>query len=345
MGHFGLTLQIFVIAIAAALVLLPLAGALYQMAGAAGDARRYPPPGERVDIGGRRLHIQLSGEGEPAVVLEAGIGATSLSWGLIQPEISKMARVASYDRAGLGWSERADTPREIGRVVEELRLLLQRAGVGTPRILVAHSYGGLVARRYAAKYPAEVAGMVLVDPVAASEWAPPSEMHSRMLQRGMVLSRRGALLARLGVVRGALRLLALGATRAPQWIARASGGRGAGFAQAMVGEIRKLPRESWPIVQAHWCDPKSFHGVADYLEALPESAAAVLREESLGDIPIAVLSAENAGEVQRAEHARLAALSSRGRMEIVTGSLHWIQLDRPDRVIAAIREMIADIKS
>ena len=336
-----------------AIIVLAAAGAVYQMAGSAIDARRFPAGGRLVDLDGFRLHIDEAGQGAPAVVFEAGIAATSLSWKLVQPEIAKFTRAVSYDRAWLGSSDSTRRPRAIRNVIEELRNLLGRANVGAPRILVAHSYGGLIALAYAMRYPADIAGMVLADPVTPEEWAEPPEMHRRTLDRGIRLSRRGAVLARLGIVRLALTLLSSGARRLPRLVARASSGRGVLFTERMVGEIRKLPHEVWPMIQAHWCDPKSFEGMARYLEALPESAAAVGAEIArarsvfdfaLGDIPLTILSAGNTSPAQRAGQQDLAALSSRGRLEVVEDSGHWIQLNRPDVVIRAAAETVASVR-
>jgi pimeloyl-ACP methyl ester carboxylesterase len=230
-----------------------------------------------VKVGGVRLHVNVVGEGSPVVVFEAGIAATSLSWRPVQLEISKLTTTASYDRAGLGWSDASSSPRGIGQVVEELHALLDCAGLAGPWILVSHSYGGLVARVYVQRYPAEVAGMVLADPVTAREWAEPSESNRKLLRRGIRLSRRGALLARVGLVRLALSLLSAGARRAPKLIARATSGHAVAFIERILGEIRKLPPEIWPLIQAHWSDPKCFEATADYLEGLPEGVAGRMR--------------------------------------------------------------------
>ncbi len=316
-----------------------VAGATYQALGRARDKRRFPPPGRLVDIGGGCLHADERGEGAPLVVFEAGIAATSLSWRLVQPEVARFTRTVSYDRGWLGWSEPILQPRSIRQVVEELHALLERMGIRGRRILVAHSYGALVARAYAARYPAEVYGMVLVDPTAASEWAEPSESRRKMLRRGILLSRRGALLARLGIVRATLSLLAGGARSFPKFVARASSGRGAVFTEQIANQIRKLPTDVWPMIQSHWCDPKCFEGMARYLESLPESAAAV-RSIDVYNGPLMVLSAGSATAEELAEHERLARSSPQGQCGRVSGSTHWIQLDRPDVLIHAIGEMV-----
>jgi pimeloyl-ACP methyl ester carboxylesterase len=232
-GYLGLTLNLILAALGTA-ALLALMGAIYQRAGRASDARHYPPLGRLIDIGSASLHVHTIGEGSPPVVFEAGVAATSLSWQLVQTEIAKFTQTASYDRAGLGWSGASLQPRTIWDVADELRTLMDRADISKPRILVAHSYGALVAIAYAVRHPPEIAGMVLVDPVATCEWGEPSESHLKTLRRGILLSRRGALLARLGVVRLALSLLAAGSQRLPKMIARASSGRGAAITDQVV---------------------------------------------------------------------------------------------------------------
>jgi pimeloyl-ACP methyl ester carboxylesterase len=330
MGGLGL---IFLVA---ALALGIAAGAVYQFVDARKEAKRLPPPGRIVD----GLHLDIEGEGNPPVVFEAGIAATSLSWRLVQPEIARERQTVSYDRAGLGWSSPCSSPRLIWTLVDELRRALAAAKVPAPRILVGHSFGGMIALAYAARFPNEVSGLVLVDPVGLEEWANPSDAHSRNRLRGMFLARLGQFLATVGVVRFALALVAAGSHRVPKMIARASSGRrGAAFTERMAGEIRKLPREVWPAVQSHWCNPQSFYAMRKYLEALPENARLVLEAARGLDVSLVVLSAGNSSPAQRADHERVARLSPRGRMEIVEGSGHWIMLDRPDLVIAAIHSV------
>jgi pimeloyl-ACP methyl ester carboxylesterase len=270
-----------------------------------------------------------------------------LSWRLIQPEVAKFARTAAYDRAGLGWSDPAPGVRTAERAAADLHAMLDAAGIDEPLILVGHSYGGLVARAFANRYRARVAGMVLVDPVAAAEWAEPSPENRQRLERAVRLSRRGALLAKLGVVRLALSLVFTRARGSSKFIARAASRRGGqAFTERMAAEIGKLPRDVWPIVKAHWCDPKCFDAMALYLASLPESCAAELNMSapgSLGDLPLVIFSADNASDAQRAEHRLLCELSSRAWCEAVPGG-HWIQLDRPEMIVDAIREMVEQVR-
>ncbi|HEX5691639.1 MAG TPA: hypothetical protein VFX76_16610, partial [Roseiflexaceae bacterium] len=93
------------------LVVLGLIGASYEAIAAAGDAQRYPAPGQLIDVGGYRLHIQCVGDGSPTVVLDAGLGGSSLDWSLVQPELGRTTRVCANDRAGMGWSDPGPQPR------------------------------------------------------------------------------------------------------------------------------------------------------------------------------------------------------------------------------------------
>ncbi len=143
-----------------------VASICYQIIGSVSDRRRYPPHGKLVDVGGYRLHISVSGEGEPTVILDTGLGHTSQIWGLVQSEVASFTRVCSYDRAGYGWSDPRSSPRTSIQIVEELHKLLKNAGLPGPYVLVGHSFGGLNMYLYALRYPNEVAGLVLVDAVS-----------------------------------------------------------------------------------------------------------------------------------------------------------------------------------
>ena len=325
-----------------AICLLPLAGFLYQLLGTSRDARRFPPPGRLVDVGGRRIHVHLSGEGHSIVVFEAGIAACSVSWAGVRTEVEKFARVCVYDRAGLGWSEAAPIPRTLANIIADLEAMLSSLGEQAPLVLVGHSFGGLVALEFACRHPAELGGLVLVDALPASEWrtVPPEE--AARLRNGIRMARRAALLARFGVVRFSLDLLRAGSRRIPKVAARISSIQGGSkVTERIVTEVRKLPPSLWPIVQAHWCQPKSYRSMASHLECLPASAAACSERIDLGDLRVVVLSAADSTPARSAEHARMARQSSRGEMIVAENSGHWIQLDQPELVVAAIRKIVS----
>jgi pimeloyl-ACP methyl ester carboxylesterase len=181
----------------AVLVLASIGGA-YETVAEAADAAAYPMPGQLIDVGGHRLHLHCTGSGSPTVVLEPGGGAMSSNLGWITPGVARDTRVCVYDRAGRGWSEPADTPQDGAQTAADLHTLLHRANVPGPYVLAGHSFGGLYALTFAARYPDEVAGMVLVDstaPAAASSTAQSSSDANRRL------SALASIAARLGLVR------------------------------------------------------------------------------------------------------------------------------------------------
>jgi pimeloyl-ACP methyl ester carboxylesterase len=155
---------------AAVIAGLSLAGAGYEAIASRGDASAYPPPGQMVDVGGYRLHLQCVGTGSPTVVLDAGLGGTSLDWSLVQAEIGQTTRVCAFDRAGMGWSDSSPEPRDAQHIAQELHALLHNANVPGPYVLVGWSYGGMYAREYAGQYSDEVAGLVLLDSSHPDQW-------------------------------------------------------------------------------------------------------------------------------------------------------------------------------
>ena len=323
------------------------AGVAYQQLESIRSRRRFAAPGRFADAGGgRRLHYQCAGHGAPLVVLEAGIAASSLSWGLVQPEIASFARVCSYDRAGLAWSDPGERVRSIDRFVADLRSVLHRTGAPPPYVLVGHSFGGLVIRAFARTHPDETAGLIFVDTLHPEEWCDPSTEQRRMLQGGVLLSEVGVCLARVGVVRACLSLLSGGAPGVPRRVSRLFGPTAAALLDRIVGEVQKLPASLLPTVQSHWSQPKAFRGMAQHLAALPFCSSRMPGSDAvLRRIPIVVLSAANRSERWLAADAALAQLSSSGRHLISSRAGHWILLDDPSLVIDAVRDVVDRARS
>ena len=318
-----------------------LAGVLYQAVGSARDRRRYGAPGELGQVRGHKLHYRCDGSGSPTVVLEAGIAASSLTWSRVQPLIARFARVCSYDRAGLAWSEPPSTPRTMPALVSELRTLLERSGEPPPYVLVGHSFGGLIIRAFARTYPADIAGLVFVDPLHPEEWCDASPQQRQMVRGGIFLSKLGALLARLGVVRGCLALLSGGSPAVPKRFSRLLGRSATALLERMIAEVQKLPAEVLPAVQAHWSHPKAFRGMWRHLDSMPECCATLANSaDDFGDVPIVVFSAGARDPRWRDADRRLANGSSNGRHIISPHSGHWVHLDEPQLVVDAIRDVI-----
>jgi pimeloyl-ACP methyl ester carboxylesterase len=140
-----------------------LAGATYQGVATAIERREFPHPGRLVDIGGHQLHIHCTGDDPPTVILEAPAASMSAAWGRVQPRVAETARVCSYDRAGLGWSEAGDAPFDPSRVPDDLKVLLERANERGPFIVAGYGLGAAYARTFAARYADRTAAVVLID--------------------------------------------------------------------------------------------------------------------------------------------------------------------------------------
>lgn len=310
LGAFGVLLGIS--------VFLVLGGMGFETLAAQNDARRYPPPGQMIDVGGYRLHLNCTGSGEPTVILDAGLGKTSLDWSLIQPELAHDARVCSYDRAGMGWSDPGPQPRTPERIADELHVLLHNANITGRYVLVAHSLAGKNVRIFASRHPNEVAGMVLVD--ARHEYVDantsPADANS-FLNAVAGQGRRYALARRMGIVRL--------------------------FGASLVGE----PRLETDVQQQMALLSTASNTIdATNAEARERvtSDALLQAAPSLGDRPLIVIAASQS--MATIPHwpegqQRLASISNDARLVIADGSSHAVQIDQPDLVIASIREVIA----
>jgi pimeloyl-ACP methyl ester carboxylesterase len=339
-----LVMQTVIVIFAIVVGILALAltsGAVYQWLGTWRDRRRFPPPGRLVRVNNRLRHIHATGEGTPTVLFESGMGASCLSWTLVQPAVAEFARAVSYDRAGHGWSDPAREPRTARQIAEELRALLDVAGVPGPYVLVAHSFGGYVSRAFAHLYRGEVAGMVLVDSIHPAEWENPTPDQLMMVHVGLRYARIAAWLARSGVVRFCLARVAKGSPGLGLAAANAFGRRVSSTIERIAGEIRKLPAPVVPIVRGFWSQPKNFISLGQHVAALPVSAAQAAAVKSLGDLPLVVLSGDHHPAPYADWQRDLAQLSSRGLQLLAGDCGHWIHLDRPEFVTEAIRQVVA----
>jgi pimeloyl-ACP methyl ester carboxylesterase len=305
-------------------------------------AAKYPPPGQMVDVGGYRLHINCQGSkpsaGSPTVVLESGAGEYSLTWDQVQREVARFARVCAYDRAGLGWSERGSNPRTAPYVAEELEALLTGAGEEPPYVLVGHSMGGLYARYYAYEHPEKVAGMVLED-------GQNEEQNQRLPEALTKANEQATQMLRVPQLLSSIGLLARYPTSYPS---------------LFLIPLAPGTKETYLALQA--MNPQFFATAIEETAAEEESCAAMrsVQDHSLGDMPLIVVSASefadaavlNLSAEERAQamavwaelQAELVALSSSGKQVIAEGAEHFIHLDRPELVIDAIREVVEAVQ-
>ena len=301
---------------------LSLTGFLYQSIASAHDASSYPAPGRLIDVGGYRLHLSCTGTGRPGsptVIQEAGYGNTSLAWSKVQPGVASFTRVCSYDRAGYGWSDNGPLPRTAGHMVTELHTLLARAAVPGPYVLVGHSYGGLIMQLYTYTYPQQVAGLVLVESVHADQDRSPKLRQDNVNEMKQLSPCQA--LAPFGI----LRLL--------------------GFWNGLAAEY---PATAQPAAKAQFYQTRFCQTLSDEEAAWNESLAQVrAARHPLGHLPLVVLTrgipvSPDPQEERdwQALQKDLAGLSSDSLHIIATRSGHQIQLDQPDLVIAAIKQVL-----
>jgi pimeloyl-ACP methyl ester carboxylesterase len=299
----------------------------------AGLKQKYPPIGELIDIGGYRLHMHTEGEGTTTVIFDAGASGIGLSWELVRPSIAKVTRVVTYDRAGLGWSDTSPYPRDAITMALELHTMLTNANIKAPYILVGHSLGGVVARNFAAKYPNEVAGLVMVDSAHEQQMKYFPEALVKMMKSMKVMFTVMGLLSKLGVF--ALK---------------------PGLVQ--IGDSGKLPGDRIIQMQGVMASSTS-HAEAMIAESESAYSAQTQPISTLGDVPLTVVSHgqldANAvppalGQQVRAEYetawqrlqAQITSLSTRGRHIVAERSGHNIMFEQPEIVVESILDMLQD---
>ena len=329
--------MVFFVVIASLVVALACAGVLYQSTGARRDLKRYGHLGRWIEIAhGSRLYVRLKGSGGPTVVFESGIAASSLNWSHIQERIAQSTQTVSYDRCGLGWSSASQLPRTPASVAAELHSMLKTARIEPPYILVGHSFGGLVMRRFALSYPNEVAGLVLVDPMRLEEWPPFNPSKQAMLDRGERLARIAIPIARLGIARLGVTSLLCRKDRIWERLARI-GGDGAQHVMGRIAEeMGKMPREVWPIMAAYWSRPAFYAGVCRHLADVPKTVREMRFAAPIQEIPITVFTPAS---VEPLTQEQLGRIGDKVEQAIAPECAHWIHLDQPQMVIDAILRM------
>jgi pimeloyl-ACP methyl ester carboxylesterase len=287
-----------VVWILGAILVLAVVAFAYEALTERNERHRLPPPGQLVDVGGYRLHLLVMGEGQPGptVILDSGMVSFSSNWGWVQPEVAKVAPVVAYDRAGLGWSDPGPKPRDAEQSARELHTALERVGIAGPFVLAGHSYGGLAVRSFAALYPDEVAGVVLVDGSHPDQWAR-FGLSSKILGYGNLVS---SVVARFGVFRlfdKEYKLLADG-----------------------------LPARAYAELMAFGRTPRALATAGNAALAWDaRTRPQVNAAGGLGDRPLIVLSVTEQprmGEKLTAMQAELPGLSSQSRHITVDGAYH-----------------------
>lgn len=318
-------------------MVIVIIGTIYEALGRRNAKADYPPPGELVDVGGRKMHIDCRGSGSPTVVFESGLGTGgTIDWTLVHDKIAQTTRACAYDRAGIMWSDPKTTPQHAAAVADDLHALLKGAGITDPLVLVGHSIGGPYVRAYTGKYGDQVAGLVLVDTSHPDQVARLSKVSNTNAHPGQVA----------WIMHTATKLAWTGAVR---------------FLMANAGQ-GDLPKEATAKLAAF--ASTSVVGATSELDGFDATMDDARVVRSFGNRPVIALTAMKPlapeelqglnmkpadGARFKAEWKQLgaeqAALSTRGRQQVVPDAGHYIQIDRPDIVITAVREVVGEVRA
>ena len=314
-------------------------GASYQAIENSADARRFPRQGKSVSLprtfNNLALNLDCRGQGSPTVILDSGLGVPAIGWNPVETEVAKFARVCSYDRAGYGWSSPSELPRTSLQIVKELHALLEAAQEKGPYILVGHSFGGYNVRVYNGQYPGDVVGMVLVDASHEDQNERMSPAFKAYMKKANEQLQRQKLLAPLLIRFGVARFSQRNQTESP------------GVSKEFGQEMLYLQLQ-----------PKFINATVSEMGSFAESANEVRAAGNLGDKPVVVLTAGKSVDPKQLPEGlsakdfddfrqiwvnelqvKEAQLSTRGKRIMVPDSDHMIPFERPDAIVAAIREV------
>lgn len=320
--------------LAAALVCVAAVSTIFNAAVGAVNRRLHPPPGSFFNVDGSRLHLYCTGTGTPTVILESGLGDDWLQWRKVQPALSQLTRVCSYDRAGYGWSDPRPGPRDSIHIADELHELLTKAGISGPVLLMGHSAGGLHIRQYATKYPADVVGLVFVDAstpaqfdVLPAQLVAPDDLRWPKIQTVLGIERMRRRCGQhdwtgMGTV----------PSDSPEFVAWLTAD------DCMLSVLTNTGREE-----------------VDFRSSCQE----VAKTGPFGDLPILIFSEDPQympsfwtpaplfpvfAKTWNSLQDGLKGLSTRSRRIIARRSSHYVQVDRPEVVIAEVGHMIRSIQ-
>jgi pimeloyl-ACP methyl ester carboxylesterase len=299
------------------LVLFALGGAYERISQSTAPA--VVMRGQLLDVGPYRLHLECHGSRGPTVILEPGAGGSAASMGLIAPAVARDSRVCVYDRAGRGWSDPAASPPDGAQIATDLHRLLVRAHVPVPYVLAGHSLGGLYVRTYAAKYPGQVAGLVLVDSTAAND-------------RPVSLPKAGS----YSVLKHVSSLFATTSRL----------GLGRLLADTSFADLPPKYRDDARTTAA---TAKEMSGVLDEYGVANRSVAEAGRLRSLDAKPLIVLTAERGNSQGWMAHQnQTVTLSTNSLHRVVPGATHAAFVDDPDHAAAvtrAIHDVVVSVRT
>jgi pimeloyl-ACP methyl ester carboxylesterase len=290
------------------------------LAAAQPSAEAPSHPGQLIDIGGRRLHLNCTGSGTPTVIVESGSGAFSIDWALVQPAVSRFARICTYDRAGYAWSDAGPVRDLPEQSIADFELLLRLGQINPPYVLVGQSIGGILVRDYQRRRPEQVVGMVLVDPTHDEGLAYVIDGKSKTI----------SLLTR-DELRGFMRDLLARPATAPR------------IPQKITAPFDRLPAELQPArlwAEAQYAADRDanrtpFLGESQREEFIGLRAQRLAQKYPLATLPLVVLTTG-----RNEQKAELATLSESATLVVAEGSCHEIHLCSPELVVDAVRKVV-----
>jgi pimeloyl-ACP methyl ester carboxylesterase len=323
------------IGILALLAAAILTGSAYETWTRHRVAGQFTPRGTLVDIGGRRIHLDCRGAGAPIVVFESGLDMYgSLSWSAVQDQVAQTTRACSYDRAGILWSDRAKAARNGAAIADDLHAALQAAGERGPYVMVGHSLGGPYVMTFARRFGDDVAGIVFVDASHPDQQRRMKEAIGQQVEPSMAGPKLAAALAWMGVPR--LFAGSVGHAQAP--------------AAANAAMSAYLPRSLQPMLDEQAAIDETFRE-AGTLRSLGDRPLVVLTATApfkAADLAALKLTSEQGQRLQSVWlelHDDEVSWSSHGRHVRLEDSHHYIQFERADAVIDAVREVVDAIRT
>jgi pimeloyl-ACP methyl ester carboxylesterase len=310
--------------IAGLVMLLLITGITYEYASRFVAERNFSPEGELIEVGGHSLHLLKQGNSGPTVVFESGLDSYGhLSWYKVQAEVSSFATTVSYDRAGVLWSERGDSPKTGEAMAEDLKALLEKGHLTKPYIIVGHSIAGITLRTFIAKNADDIAGIILVDATH------PDQMNRFPPELKQMMQPPARWMLNLMVSFGMIRFNS-------------------------DSDFPNTDSEARINTVASAIIHKSLGAVIDELENIELLTKEASKVSSFGDIPIVIITGTSATRnndmpqefredmriIWNELQEELLMLSTDSKHILATGSGHYVQLDQPEIVIRAIKELV-----
>lgn len=311
-----------------------------QAAPSADELLAYARPQTLVALpDGRRLNLYCLGEGEPTVILDGGLGESTLTWAKVQPALARSTRVCSYDRAGYAFSDPGPFPRDAKHIVADLQQLVRAADLAPPYVLVGHSLTGQTMRLFASREPASTAALVLVDPA----------LDYVQRRAALVSPAVGALIGDSKAKSdGCMHTIAAAKPREEMF--KACGGpppKIPGYPEALNDALARM-----------YLDPVFARtGISEAESMSTVNADQIAAEQrTYGAMPLVVLTATKRSEADSPElrqdlqkvwlaaHSEIVSLSSAGRLVEVSGADHGMQYSQPEAVVDAIEDVITKVR-